>query len=208
MVIPYYIDPATKAPIQFEGFPKIGRLFRDIIITEKIDGTNAQVHILENGRVLPGSRKRYITPDKDNHGFAAWVEAHADELRLLGHGRHFGEWWGKGIQRGYGLDEKRFSLFNVSRWYDSRHDPGGVALNCFGLRTAVPSCCHVVPILYLGLLTTQTGIEVVKAVEKLREYGSVASPGFMQPEGIVVFHVPTSYLFKVTLESDGPKGVK
>ncbi len=31
---------------------------------------------------------------------------------------YFGEWWGSGVQRGYGLQkgDKRFSLFNVSRW--------------------------------------------------------------------------------------------
>jgi hypothetical protein len=79
------------------------------------------------------SRSRWITPDDDNFGFAAWVEANRDELLTLGPGRHFGEWWGSGIQRGYGLPkgEKRFSLFNVSRWGESR-----------------PACCHVVPVLY------------------------------------------------------------
>ena len=36
----------------------------------------------------------------------------------LGEGVHRGEWWGNGIQRGYGLQngDKRFSLFNVHRW--------------------------------------------------------------------------------------------
>jgi hypothetical protein len=31
----------------FEGFPKMARLSRDIIISEKIDGTNACVYISE-----------------------------------------------------------------------------------------------------------------------------------------------------------------
>ena len=32
-------------PIDFVGFEKIARLNREVIVTEKIDGTNAQVHI-------------------------------------------------------------------------------------------------------------------------------------------------------------------
>ncbi len=61
-----------------------------------------------------GSRTRWITAQDDNHGFARWVEGNKQELLKLGAGRHFGEWWGSGIQRGYGLQkgEKRFSLFN------------------------------------------------------------------------------------------------
>jgi hypothetical protein len=87
-----------------------------MIVTEKLDGTNAQVHITDDGRIFAGSRNRWITPDADNFGFARWVAEHEEELRALGPGSHYGEWWGSGIQRRYGLDEKRFSLFNVGRW--------------------------------------------------------------------------------------------
>ena len=31
--------------IEFKSFPKIPRLFRDCVITEKLDGTNGIVHI-------------------------------------------------------------------------------------------------------------------------------------------------------------------
>jgi hypothetical protein len=118
---------------EFVPFPKMARLSREIIITEKLDGTNAQVFIGEDGLIRAGSRTRWITPEDDNYGFARWVHNHADELRGLGPGRHFGEWWGQGIQRNYSLTEKRFSLFNVSRWGEER-----------------PACCHVVPVLYRG----------------------------------------------------------
>ena len=90
--------------IEFEGFPKIARLSREAIITEKIDGTNAQIYIGEDGQIIAGSRTRWITPDSDNFGFARWGEQHRVELAALGPGRHFGEWWGSGIQRGYGLE--------------------------------------------------------------------------------------------------------
>jgi hypothetical protein len=112
--------------MDFKEFPKMPRLSREIIVTEKIDGTNAQVAVVElDGYSAPGavwegdglaiyagSRTRWITPKADNFGFAAWVRDNAEELATLGPGNHFGEWWGAGIQRRYGLTDKRFSLFN------------------------------------------------------------------------------------------------
>lgn len=168
--------------MEFEGFPKIPRLRREIVITEKIDGTNAQVFVGEDGTVLAGSRSRWITPENDNFGFARWVAEHADGLRDLGPGRHFGEWWGAGIQRRYGLTEKRFSLFNVARWGEER-----------------PACCHVVPTLYQGPFSFEA---VDDALARLREEGSAASPGFMSPEGVIVYATAARQLFKVTLEKD------
>src|SRR4051812_4307796 len=108
---------------QFQAFPSIARLFRECVVTEKIDGTNGVVHVSDDGlTVTAGSRSRWITPEADNFGFARWVAEHAEELRALGPGFHFGEWWGSGIQRRYGLDEKRFSLFNVGRWGEGGKD--------------------------------------------------------------------------------------
>ena len=93
--------------MEFVEFAKMARLNREVIVTEKIDGTNACVGISEDGRIFAGSRSRWITPQDDNFGFAAWVQAHRDQLLTLGPGRHFGEWWGAGIQRRYGQAEKR-----------------------------------------------------------------------------------------------------
>lgn len=75
----------------FIPFDKIPRLKRGCVITEKIDGTNAQVVVGEDGSVRAGSRKRWITPEDDNFGFAAWVRRNEEELRELGPGQHFGE---------------------------------------------------------------------------------------------------------------------
>lgn len=168
--------------MEFIGFPKMPRLSREVIVTEKIDGTNAQIFIGEDGTFLTGSRTRWITPEDDNYGFAKWAQQNRDELMLLGPGRHFGEWWGSGIQRRYGIDEKRFSLFNAVRWGEDR-----------------PACCHVVPVLYRGVFDT-TAIEGTLAM--LRTDGSVAAPGFMRPEGVIVFHVAGQVGFKKTLERD------
>lgn len=169
----------------FVPFPKLSRLNRGCVITEKIDGTNAQIVITEDGEIYAGSRTRWITPQDDNFGFAGWVEAHKNELMALGPGQHFGEWWGVGIQRGYGLYERRFSLFNSGRW--TNPDSGR------------PACCNVVPVLYAGPFTTNA---VSDAVRQLRETGSVAAPGFMNPEGVVVFHAASRQMQKVTCVND------
>lgn len=189
--------------MEFQDFPKMARLSRECVITEKIDGTNAQILIGEDGSIQAGSRTRWITPDDDNFGFAAWVAANADQLRLLGTGRHFGEWWGAGIQRKYNQNEKRFSLFNTLRW--CAHDAEPAQIPSADPRaepkyqTRVPSCVSVVPVLYRGLFDTD---EVNAAITRLRIDGSAAAPGFMKLEGVVVFHIAGNVGFKKTLEKD------
>ena len=83
----------------FTEFQKIPRLSRDMVITEKIDGTNSCICITEDGEFLTGSRHKWITPENDNYGFSRWAHEHKDELMKLGVGVHYGEWWGSGIQR-------------------------------------------------------------------------------------------------------------
>lgn len=209
----------------FQDFPKMARWSRDIVITEKIDGTNAQVFISpvsavelaqhadgwdldrmglanmviaksgERYAIRAGSRTRWITPADDNYGFARWVRENALALVELGEGRHFGEWWGVGIQRRYGLAEKRFSLFNVGRWYDPK-DCAGEEIEG---RTAVPECCHVVPMLVKG--PNEPGV-IEATLKLLAERGSYAAPGFMDPEGVVLFHIAGGVGFKKTIKKD------
>lgn len=173
---------------EFTGFPKIPRLSRPIVVTEKIDGTNGQIFIDENKNMFVGSRKRWISIGDDNYGFAAWAEKNKEELiEILGPGRHFGEWWGNGINRGYGLPkgEKRFSLFNVSKWGDGKPKP---------------SCCYVVPV--LGFCKTFDTDFINDILMSLEAYGSIASPGFMQPEGVIIYHTTGNLLFKKTILKD------
>lgn len=220
--------------MEFQKFNKIPRLSRDCVITEKIDGTNGQIFICryftlyeyfalntnsetktadeqfnefvdkyclykttaltdENDilYIFAGSRNRWLdcSSKGDNHGFAKWVQENASDLLTLGEGRHFGEWYGKGIQRGYGLDEKRFALFNVGKWNEETK----------------PKCCEVVPILYISEFDT---VRIESVLESLRINGSKAVPGFMTPEGIIIFHTASGQLFKKTIENDEkPKGI-
>ncbi len=171
--------------LEFEKFPSIKRLKRGCVITEKIDGTNAQINFDINGEILCGSRKRVITPENDNFGFARWAYENKEQLfHILGEGRHYGEWWGCGIQRRYGMDKKVFSLFNSGRW-------GKAELESVDQ-------LDVVPVLYAGEFTT--GV-VNTAMEELKPM-SQAAFGYTNPEGIVVFHSQIKQMFKVTFEHD------
>lgn len=216
-------------------FPKMARLNRDVVVTEKIDGTNAQINIVSRAEcgldvatsvfhnadfvIYAGSRSRWIQPGKqtDNAGFAAWVRDNGEELLKLGLGRHFGEWWGASIQRRYGLDHKRFSLFNVGRWEmldTTGQAPGIVEVVSRtvedGLERTVrgadgPACCHVVPTIWRGNFRD---FNQYRSVEVLRGHGSFAAPGFMNPEGVVIYHEASKKCFKVTLENDeSPKSL-
>jgi len=210
--------------MEFIKFKKIPRLSRDIVITEKLDGTNGQIYIknsydfyswFEHNTeayedeakkffekyclyvdskperefdlyIFAGSRKRWLdcSSNGDNNGFAKWVKDNAIELLKFGEGRYFGEWYGNGIQRKYGLDEKRFALFNVKKWSDDE------------IR---PKCCEVVPILYEGIFDTK---KIEEVLENLRINGSYAVPGYLNPEGIVIYHKASGQLFKKTILND------
>ena len=198
--------------MDFTGFGKIPRLKSSMVVTEKLDGTNAQIYITNdaiehrlndwNPQIEPncvlskgglslfvGSRKRWITPDDDNYGFARWVSEHGTELiDFLGEGKHFGEWWGQGIQRRYDMTEKKFSLFNVNRFGKGRQE--------------LPDFLDVVPTLASGNL--ESG-EIDQIMSDLKSSGSIAAPGFMNPEGIIVWNCKARQYFKSTFEHDKGK---
>lgn len=210
-----------NAPSDPLAFPKMARLNRGMVITEKLDGTNAQIFIVNSDTdptcsdfsrilgtvagvsILAGSRTRWLSPGReDNYGFAQWVKENLADLALLGPGCHFGEWWGRGIQRTYGLTERRFSLFNAGRW--AQVSSGVVDLSGEG-PVAGPRCCSVVPKLWEGDFNSTVIDEVVN---NLRANGSVAVPGFMDAEGVVVYHTAAKQSFKVTLKRDkSPKSL-
>lgn len=209
---------------EFIEWPKTKRLFRDIVVTEKLDGTNSAIHITavphdEPGEitVYPGewvsvvvagtryvlsaqSRRRIITPGKtsDNYGFAGWVYDNAAELvEILGEGTHFGEWWGRGIQRGYELDEKRFSLFNTERWW--KVDEAAGSMDSRATQSSLCGQIDAVPAIYTGVFSEAA---ITGALDDLRTDGSYAAPGFMNPEGICVFHTQSRNVYKVTLDNE------
>jgi RNA ligase len=220
--------------MRFVEFKKIPRLSREILVTEKLDGSNGQIcifslesikkeftiieqmyewieqfclyihpenpHVEESDKLylFTASRNRWLSTGKqnDNHAFAYWVQEHGAELVMLGEGRHFGEWMGKGIQRGYGLEEKRFYLFNVSKWVKKNFECTPPLAE---KQEYCPNCCEVVPILYEGIFDT---IKIDQILNILKVGGSVAVNHYMNPEGIVIFHTASGQYFKKTIEND------
>ncbi len=83
----------------------------------KQHGTNAAI-VLADNTIRCQSRTAIITPQKDNVGFAAWVEKQKDQWLALGHNNLviFGEWAGQGIQKGAAVcqvPEKFFAAFGA-----------------------------------------------------------------------------------------------
>jgi hypothetical protein len=213
--------PQTIFDLEFAKFSSIGRLYRDVTITEKIDGMNACIVIVElNGedlylnavahvKAMPfnsfeprsfavgvQSRKQFLSLDNDIQGLAAWVLEHAQELvQALGPGYHYGEYWGKNIQRSYHQKRNWFSLFNTKRW--SKDNVGHID----GLLT--------VPVLYSGPYADWVN-EI--QLHRLETQGSFAAQEVddreldFRAEGIVGWHVALDTYYKVTLEGDGHKG--
>lgn len=197
--------------IEFQSWPKTPRLFRDIVITEKVDGSNSAIIIKEyehddeggtiaqvnvDGKLYSvgaQSRNRLIFPGKttDNHGFARFVEENAEKLvELLGEGRHYGEWWGKGVQGRYHAQFKGFLLFNTEK-----HD----GLYTWFHDTSIGDVLvEAMPVLYKGPYSEQ---KIRETLSELSTNGSVISP-FDPAEGIVVFHTQSRKVYKVTLDNN------
>lgn len=179
----------TETP-PFQKYPKTPRLFRDVVITEKIDGTNGLLQFGTAGDLLVGSRNRWITPGEDNHAFAAWAYEHQEALfEALGPGRFHGEWYGPGIQGNpLNVPERRFALFNTSLELDNWVE---------GL--------EFVPVLYTGPFYTR---QVTRLVDAVRA-GTYVPRGTGPGEGVIVYHTASNQLFKVLCENDElPKGAQ
>ena len=110
-------DPSLPKPtLKFKG-------------TVKLHGTNAGVSYNEESGMWAQSRENIITPEHDNAGFAFFAHSHETEfLRLFIDVANkedidmhkntisiYGEWVGKGIQKGVGISniEKSFFIFVV-----------------------------------------------------------------------------------------------
>ena len=174
-----------------------------IVRLTAVDAHGISVEAVRSLKV--GSRNRWVGPGKlDNCAFYNWVAGNADQLATLGEGTHFGEWWGKGIQRGYGKDRKYFSLFNTGRWYD----PSVPQQELTEYHEAIPRVdgLSVVPILYHGPWFGRAADPVAEALRRLEYAGSVLDPS-TPAEGVMVFHEAANQYFKVPFES-AHKGVR
>lgn len=176
---------------EFKEFAKITRFYeQDVVITEKIDGTNGLVFIPEDlSYVRAGSRSRWIDTTDDNYGFAKFVDENAADLLKLGKGYHYGEWWGQGIQRKYSMPKKVFSLFNVHKWSDD------------SLR---PFCCDVVPVLYSGPINPKIVNDFSKPLKvsvAAKKYGVE----FDKPEGAMMYFTKGGVYFKIPHDKEAQR---
>lgn len=203
--------------MEFKKWPRTPRLFNsEVTITEKLDGSNSAIHIerfdthedaMKVVESLPSdptkivtarggvallmaqSRKRLLSADSDNHGFFDWVWKNSETLVSdLGDGTHFGEWYGHKINRGYGLDEKRFALFNVKKWQD---------------KSFLTPQLETVP--WLSTEPYFTEELIGRWAVQLKWNGSHANTGYMYPEGLCIYHHAANTVFKYTLDGDGHK---
>lgn len=172
----------------FIPFPKIENIVKlKMSVTQKIHGSNAQIYITRHidddfgahWEIKAGSRTRWLTCDDDNYGFGKWVHDNQIELiNVLGEGRHYGEWCGKGINAGEGLSTKVFVLFDWWKYSDKEKYPYHPFISdTLRLR--------VVPVLYTGDFSYEIIDELMR---DLKITGSrLTPPGwYMKPEGIVI----------------------
>ena len=175
--------------VEFKAWPKIHRDSPFVVtVTEKIDGTNACIIIKDNKIVGVQSRKRFITPEDDNFGFAQWVENNNQELLKLGEGYNYGEWAGTGIQKNpHALDKKRFFLFNTFKWNEQNPNR--------------PTCCDVVPVLHQGLLEPHLIPHLLDVLMHKAQENQT-------PEGIIVYYHAFKSYTKHTIKSPNGKWCK
>lgn len=97
--------------------------------TVKLHGTNAGVTLTKDGDIYPQSRENIISVEKDNAGFAFFVESNKNtfkqlfetlDIRDADYITIFGEWCGGNIQKGVAINglPKMFVIFAVKLSYN------------------------------------------------------------------------------------------
>lgn len=112
--------------MEFKKYQHIERFGREEVLNielgkcyvfPKIDGTNAQVYLDENGELRAGSRNRELSLDKDNGGFyASMLENNKIKAYLQKHPKHrlYGEWLIPHSLKTYREEAwRRFYIFDV-----------------------------------------------------------------------------------------------
>jgi hypothetical protein len=165
---PIYDVNAKLPTLTFEG-------------TVKLHGTNAAICYNHEDGVWAQSKKLIITPEKDNAGFAFYVEQHKPELlsvifQIAGKDMDltnntisvYGEWCGGNIQKGVAINglEKMFVVFGCKV---TPHDEDKPA---YWIDSFTPNNKHI-HLYHVSTFGTET-IEIdfnapEKAVERLRE---------------------------------------
>ena len=97
----------------------------------------------------------------------------------------------------FDLEDHAVAIFRIGSHshgtYIPPEDPNGVALYCVPVLWAGP---------WIELTMNGSWWWPGKIINQLVKEGSRAVPGYMKPEGIVIFHKASQICFKVTCEND------
>jgi hypothetical protein len=218
--------------IEFTPYPKTARLFKDglgMVVTEKIDGTNAAVGVIDIGPSddIAEHDAELLTAITYDDTADRWYGVYAQSRnRIIRPVRHtedkgsdnygFAQWTfdnAKALVRtlGPGLHYGEWWGQGIARKYDMDRK----VFSLFNtsrwrhldvpearLSLGIPNELRVVPVLYVGQLDSE---DVLASMRLLESHGSYASPGFMQPEGVCVYLPSVRQTFKVTFDGDKPK---
>lgn len=197
--------------MKFLTYPSIEQLYKTLEVvehgpvvgTEKLHGTNARVEFIlgEGGiDVRYGSRNQEVSRDDDNAhmGFVGWAKAHyvqfrnaVDEVRdILGRIPNtvtfFGEWVGKGIQKGVNYyDGKTFYLFGIMvRVFGS--DEVIILPYAERVRVAARAGLNHAPLLFAGEVKPQDALRIFDEI--IARQSQVAADNGLESviEGIVI----------------------
>jgi hypothetical protein len=204
---------APKQTIKFTG-------------TVKLHGTNASIVMRPNDVFYAQSRERIITPENDNYGFAKFAHDNRDYFeRFKGLNNVdeyviYGEWCGKGIQKGVGISdlEKMFVIFALKingEWANKEISNGFMSGFCDGLRSAGVNiyCIHEFPTFEIDIdfnypeLSVNKLSELTEQVEKqcpVAKAFDIDGVG----EGIVWNNDENNLIFKVKGEKHSVSKVK
>lgn len=205
--------------IEFSEWPKTPRWFRDITITEKIDGTNGGIHIREftfghHAAVeIPKFAKLVMGQVQDDSGLPVheYLIAAQSRKRLVtpaDDNQGFARWvWNNADHLigtlGAGTHYGEWWGQGIQRNYGANRKAFSLFnTHKWGQVLDEEPDAHglaVVPRLYQG--PNDAGA-IDDALDELRDYGSFAAPGFDRPEGIVIYHSAARQVFKVLIESD------
>lgn len=121
-----YDETRTLPVINFQG-------------TCKLHGTNAGCYLDDEGNVIPQSRTTVLDEKNDNAGFAKFIKDNEESVRgilelVSGHGDGtpyiFGEWVGKGVQKGCGIHDvdRQWYLFDARLYLEDKERSQNVNL--------------------------------------------------------------------------------
>lgn len=218
--------------LEFREWPKTARLNRDMIVTEKVDGTNAAVRVIPaagllglpevihpgaqyeqhiavedaNGRLMlvgAQSRKKLITPGKQTDNYG-FAQFVFDNAQA------FADTLGEGIHFGewYGPGVQKNPWpqgFEGKRFMLFNVTRWGAPETRELLKGRFNGQVEVATVLYEGPFDVDFVNDIVYG---LKTHGSKHVPGFTKPEGVIVFNTAAGINFKVTCERDeAPKGL-